>query len=341
MPANHFLVAKTWKIMIADMGVDPANVLRRAGLPIHLFSIPDAKLSPGEYFRLWHGLEKAAGDVELPLLIGTALSAEAFDPSIFASICSPDLNTALKRLARFKRLISPLLLSVEVGRERTDAVLRWHGCHENVPFCMGMSELVIFTQLGRLATRHEIRPVAVHAPLLPENPQPYRDYFGTRVQHGRSWALSFSARDAARPFLTEDAAMWQFFEDDLDRRLSVLDAEADTAMRVRGALLELLPTGHASLDAAARRLHMSKRSLQRYLSEENANFQDILERTRRDLAEHYLSNSLISPAEIALLLGYRDGNSFHRAFKSWTGSTPGVWRSTRGERATAAVPGRA
>lgn len=331
IPADHFIVAKTWKVMMSDMGVNPDEVLRLAGLPADLFATPDASLAPSEYFSLWRGLQKAAGNVELALLIGTALSAEAFDPSIFASICSPDLNTALKRLAQFKRLISPLLLEVDAGPERTRAVLRWQTCHADVPFCMGMSELVIFTQLGRLATRHNIQPIAVEAPQLPDNPGPYLDYFGTDVREGAEYSLEFSAHDATLPFLTEDAAMWSFFESSLQQRLSDLEAGAGIGAHVRSVLVEILPAGHSSIDAVASRLHMSRRSLQRHLANESASYQDILKGTRRDLAQHYLSHSLISPGEIALLLGFGDSNSFHRAFKEWTGTTPGNWRAERSD----------
>jgi hypothetical protein len=39
------------------------------------------------------------------LKIAQAISAEAFDPPIFASLCSPNMNIALQRLSQFKRLI--------------------------------------------------------------------------------------------------------------------------------------------------------------------------------------------------------------------------------------------
>jgi AraC-like DNA-binding protein len=52
----------------------------------------------------------------------------------------------------------------------------------------------------------------------------------------------------------------------------------------------------------------------------------VLNETRQELAQHYLANSTISPAEISYLLGFQDGNSFIRAFKGWTGMTPGSYR---------------
>jgi len=51
------------------MGINPAHVLALAALPADLFAKKEAKLTPNEYFRLWHGLEQVAGP-ELPLKIG-------------------------------------------------------------------------------------------------------------------------------------------------------------------------------------------------------------------------------------------------------------------------------
>ena len=328
---DRFAVSKTWKVMMRDMGINPAQVLRFAGLPADLFTRPEASLSPEEYFRLWDGLEKAAGERELPLMIGAALSAEAFDPSIFAILCSPDLNTALQRLSQFKQLLGPLLLTVDIGQDRTLATLEWHGHVERMPHSMGLSELVIFTELVRLAMREPVMPVAVCLPQMPRKLAPYRAYFGDVMTHDVAYRIAFSASDATRPFLTEDAAMWGFFESGLKRRLSDLEADAGNAQRVRGVLLEMLPSGQSSIDAAARRLYMSKRSLQRCLSAENTSYQQVLDDTRHDLARHYLLNSSACPGEIALLLGFRDANSFHRAFKNWTGLTPGAYRSREAE----------
>jgi AraC-like DNA-binding protein len=56
-------------------------------------------------------------------------------------------------------------------------------------------------------------------------------------------------------------------------------------------------------------------------------YKEILNATRQALAQHYLKCSEISPPEISFLLGYQDSNSFLRAFKSWTGITPGDYRT--------------
>ena len=325
--ATHFTVQRGWKILLTDMGLNPAHVLALAGLPADLFSRKDATLSPEDYFNLWVGLEQIAGAEELPLMVGQAISVEAFDPPIFASLCSPNLNTALRRLAQFKPLIGPMTMEVDIRPDQTIATLECYGYTDQIPRSLGATELIFFTQLARLATREKIVPVVLELPKVPKNCGPYEDYFGNPIRLGKTIRIGFTTRDAVRPFLTEDAAMWNFFEADLKQRLSDLETETTATQRVKSALLEMLPSGESNIEEAARRLATSVRTLQRQLSQESSSYKEVLNSTRQALAQHYLSRSFISPPEISFLLGYQDSNSFLRAFKSWTGTTPGEYRN--------------
>ena len=160
------------------------------------------------------------------------------------------------------------------------------------------------------------------APEPPADPDAYRDYLGINVTAGPSQAVTFSAVDAGRPFLTANDSMWDTFEPELRRRLSELEGDATTADRVQAVLLELLPAGQSTMDAVAGQLAMSSRTLHRRLHAEDTTFQAILNATREALARHYLANPNLSAGEISFLLGYEEPSSFYRAFHHWTGQTP-------------------
>ena len=324
--ATRFALQMGWKLLILDMGYNPADVLTLARLPGDLFARKEASLSPTEYFNLWRGLEQAAGADELPLKLGQALSVEAFEPALFACLCSPDLNTALQRLAQYKRLVGPLMMDVDITPQRTLVTLTCYGNTEPIPRSLSTSELVFFTQLARLATRQRIVPMTALTPELPSDRVPYDAFFGCPLKHSDAIQIAFTAQDATRPFLTENSAMWDAFQPNLQKRLASLDDQANMTDRVRGVLLEVLPAGISSIDAVAQRLAVSKRSLQRHLGDESVSFQDVLSQVRQELAQHYLINSRISPGEISWLLGFQESNSFIRAFRSWTGTTPGAYR---------------
>ena len=121
--------------------------------------------------------------------------------------------------------------------------------------------------------------------------------------------------------------MWRVLAPELRRRLHDLDTAASVAERVRATLLETLPAGDPTITAVTHRLATSPRTLQRQLNAEGTTFQAVLATTREDLARHYLHLGDLSTPDIAYLLAYDDTNSFYRAFKTWTGTTPDALRT--------------
>ncbi|MCG8346105.1 MAG: AraC family transcriptional regulator [Chlorobiales bacterium] len=321
--ANVFAVNPGWRVLLNDLGLHPLEVLRKAGLPEDLFSRKDAVLDTAEYFRFWYALEESADDPLLPLRIGSAISVEAFDPPVFAALCSPDLNTALQRLARHKKLLCPMALHVSVTDRSTMLEIEWLDVTAEPPGSLIAVELVFFVQLARIATRQRICPLDVLAPLPLEPENNYTEYFGVPVRQAAALPkIVFSGADARQPFLTASEKMWGFFEPGLKNRLSELEDSATIAERVHAVLLELLPGGTPSIDAVSSKLFVSPRTLQRRLKQEGKSFQDLLHKTREALAKHYLKTSSLSAAEISFLLGFEEPNSFFRAFHLWTGKTP-------------------
>lgn len=324
--AHRFAIGSHWKLMLTDMRIDPAAALAHAGLPADLFQRSDAALSPADYFRLWRGIERAAGEREVPLLLAEHFNAEAFDAPIFASLCSPDFNVAAERLSRYKPLIGPMVLDVGRTRDATMLRLDCYGAEGPLPRSLGLMELVFLCQLIRVGTRERIVAQAASLPELPRDVARYEAYFGCALRRAPRTEIRFSAADTARPFLTSNAGMWDFFEGRLNQKLADLDTGATTAQRVRAVLLEALPGGDASIESVAERLAMSKRTLQRKLAAEAETFQGLLGTLRTELADHYLRQSALSLGEISFLLGFQEPNSFIRAYQEWKGEPPGAFR---------------
>lgn len=318
---EHYTIDPSAKVLLRDLGLSVGNILRRAGLPGDLLTAGPAALSPDQARAVWEAIAAEADDPDLPVRIGRAISAEAFSPPVFAAICSPNLNVAAARIAKHKALMGPLRLIVTPTERGTELELRWP-VHHSVPELLVTTELVWWVALTRLATRTSVVPVVVTSTVPPAAPEALTAYLGTRVQRSERITVTFGARDAARPFLTANEPMWQFFEPELRRRLAQLEDGAPTSQRVRAALLELLPSGRGTVGAVAGEMAVSSRTLQRQLASEGTSFQAVLKETRESLAGHYLAQGHLSTTEIAFLLGYDEPNSFYRAFHSWTGLSP-------------------
>jgi len=101
--------------------------------------------------------------------------------------------------------------------------------------------------------------------------------------------------------------------------------------RVRGLVKEQLAGRDLSVDGIADRLHMSRRTLHRRLTEEGVTFKELADEVRLDLSLRYLERPELGMGEISFSLGFSNLASFCRAFKRWTGRTPMEYRRTRGE----------
>jgi len=85
--------------------------------------------------------------------------------------------------------------------------------------------------------------------------------------------------------------------------------------------------GWLTIGQAADLAELSVRTLQRKLAEEGAAFSDVVELARKEQAVDLLENTDLSLTEIASELGYTTMPNFSRAFKRWTGTSPGEFRS--------------
>ena len=82
-----------------------------------------------------------------------------------------------------------------------------------------------------------------------------------------------------------------------------------------------------SLDDAAREFNLSATTLRRRLEAEFTSFQDVKNGVRRDAAIHHLGSTGLSVADIGAMVGFQEASAFRRAFKAWSGSRPGEYRS--------------
>ena len=90
----------------------------------------------------------------------------------------------------------------------------------------------------------------------------------------------------------------------------------------------LRPVREAALTAErlAARLNVSPRTLHRQLLEEGASLQQLKDEARRDRAIELLNRSDRPLKQLAEAVGFKNEKSFARAFKQWTGSSPGAFR---------------
>lgn len=326
MHSTTYALDSTWRPLFKDLGVSSANVLRRAGLPEDLLNCPAVRLEADDFHKFWKGMDAELADPHLPLKLCGAIRSESFSPPLFAALCSPNLLVAVQRIARYKVLVAPMRLDVRENAEQVTVELVWTEKGSRPPASLVLTELLFIVTLARTGTREKLQPLSVITTVAPTDQEAYEGFLGVRMRKGNRHCITFSRSDALRPFLTSNEGLWAAFEPELRTRLAQLDASVTVGQRVRSALLEALPGGGVEMDAVAKNIGMSRRSLQRHLEAEGLTYKDLLQALRHALAQHYLIKTDLPAAEIAFLLGFGEPTSFFRAFRGWAGHTPEHFR---------------
>lgn len=324
---KHFLIDKNYGTYLSGMGFSMDEVLKKAMLPEDLFARQTPSLTAEEYFRFMGAIDALSPDEQTLIRLAASEGIEAFSPPIFAAYCSRNALVCLKRLAQYKPLIGALLYQVEETETEVSVEILSGNEELELPEILVGIEFVFLVGLIRKATKETITPLSVTAKQPMKN-SAYADFIGKAITVGDKNRLVFSKEDALVPFISRNESMWEFFEPELKRRLSMMETDDSCAARVRSALMELLPSGECTIDDVAKKLGYSKRSLQRKLQEEDTNFQKRLNHTRELLARTYLANTDMTTEDIAFLLGYQESGSFLRAFTVWTGQTVIEYRNT-------------
>jgi AraC-like DNA-binding protein len=201
---------------------------------------------------------------------------------------------------------------------------------------MGLSGLVAF---AKRFTRQPVEPISARV----SRPRPfcsarYEEILGCPVKFCDEDAIAFRRADLSMRLISANQPLAAVLEQQTETALARLIGTGFVD-KVRAVVQRVMRVRDPSISAIAGELAMSMRTLQRRLAEEGMRFNDLVDDIRRDTAERYLSSGRINTIEVAFLLGFADPNSFYRAFKRWTGTTPMLYRQQALQAAACQAPG--
>jgi AraC-like DNA-binding protein len=325
---NRFRISNTLARRLDDRGLSPSTVLRCAGLPIGLFSQDKILLTTEEFFALYRGIAEVSRDPAIGLKLGTEDRMERYDPIAIAAVCIRSFRDAVDRISRYKQLTCPEKIAL-VERGNESAVhFTWLLAHEEEPALLVDVCFAWILSIARRGTDRSIHLKRVEFQRPEANRAIYEKHFQCpiRFRAARN-VLVFNKADMDAAFLTYNADLLAAVAPQLEAELKQQLMEKNFREQVKGTLKRQLAGERPAIEHVARELRLSKRTLQRRLTEDGITFQQLMEEARRELARHYLLHSSLDLNETAYLLGYEDANSFFRAFHEWEGTSPGEWRT--------------
>ncbi len=326
--ADRFRVATGLAKKLAELGVSPADVLRAAGLPAGLFEQERISVSTEELFAFYRGLAEASDDPAIGVRLGTEDRLERYDAMGIAAVSARSFRDALERMARYKQLTCPEEIHVADRGEETRVQFRWLLAEETEPPLLVDNCFGWVVSIARRGSEGRVRPRRVELRRAARNGRSYENHFGCPVAFdARGNTLVFAKADLDRPFVTHNVDLLATVAPQLEAELKQALASKELGDQVKAVVKPLLAGRRVGIEAVARELRLSPRTLQRRLAEEGVTFQQLLQEARRELARHYLMHSSLELNETGYLLGYEDAHSFFRAFHQWEGTPPGEWRT--------------
>lgn len=322
---KKFVVNGQYQQLLKQNGFDIDKVLRAAKLPENLFTHEQIRLTEQEYYTLMNIIENQATDRQTLLNMATYNGIETFSAPILAAYCSENGLRFIERLGQYKPLIGPIVY--EISKDNDSVTVKLKSLNDlpiESKFYI-VSELIFLINLISKATEVKIKPLKITSTFT-DFDQYLVDVLQVTPIIDEANSITFKATDLELPFLTDNAALRSYLTPELKRRLSELEVDESFSAQVRSVLVDLLPAGESTIEDVARKLNISKRTLQRKLKEEQTSFQKQINGVREMLAKSYLKNTTLSADEIAYLLGYLEVNSFLRAFTVWTGTSLSEYR---------------
>ena len=304
------------------------GVLAQARIAESLLHLEQSRVTIEQYIALFSAVKNSLDDECPGHLHGRPLRCGSFALMARSTLGAKTLAAALQRVSASFALLQDdvALVPVSDGLLKGAALDVRHALGKHSDFLHGLLlrvfwRLLVWLHGGRLVPRgldFAFEP--------PPRAADYAQIFSGTLRFGQARsAVWFEASAFTQPMRRDTAAL-QTFCVPPGNLIGPRLIERTASARVRALLQQACPEW-PDLTVAAQRLHMSVSALQRHLAVEGKSFQVLKDELRRDMAIVRLTSTDAALSAIAAELGFADGTAFQRAFKSWTGSTPGVYRS--------------
>ncbi|GAA5008384.1 AraC family transcriptional regulator [Acinetobacter puyangensis] len=317
---------------VKQMGLDVDTLLSHVGIEAELLRQPKARISPDQYTKFVQMLWLVTQDEHVgfdtqPRRLGT-----------FAMMCQliihcKTLGEALERSTEFYRLFGDDW-SVTLERDKHEARLIPQIPSDRDPdHFITESILMIWHGLASWLIERRLSLERVHFGYgRPNHADEYDALFFAPVMqfNANRTEITFAADYLDLPIRQTEETLEEFLKTAPAQLLVKFKNTNSLTNRIRDVLKSQIGEEMPTLNDVAAMLYLSPQTLRRRLAAEGKSYQGVKDSLRRDAAIHLLLRPELTLEDVAQQVGFSETSTFHRAFKKWTGVTPGLYRQLHG-----------
>ena len=307
-------------------GIDTAGVLEASRIDQQLLETSKSRVPAAAFAHLWSALADLLDD-EFFGMDSHPMRRGSFRLLCQVAVTAETLEQALHRMLRFLGAVQDDLRGA-LHREGATAVLTLDDRGQlRRLFSYGTWFILVHgLSCGLVRRRIPLEQLSFRSP-APLDDSHYRSRFCQNVVFDAAKTqLRFDASLLDLKVVETPATLAAFIRDAPANLLVKYRNDASATALVRRRLRTVGPGDWPELEGMAQMMCVSNTTLQRRLQAEGMTYQRLKDEFRRDIAIDLLSTESLTVAEVAARTGFQETSAFHRAFKKWTGLSPGAYR---------------
>jgi AraC-like DNA-binding protein len=320
-----------------DGGFDMAFPLDAAGVSAAVLRDRSARITPDQLTRFTQAAWQLTDD-ELFGLGAVPLPRGSFKLVCLALIHCPDLGSALERMTDVIRALPGMPpLRLETGESTTRLLVQMPPRpHTLSPATARAADrlltdfvLMLMHRFAAWLVGRRVKLVAMELPYPAPDPALAKSYdaiFGVPVTFDAEVAaLEFDNALLRAPVMQTEETLLEYLRESPNLLFSTRDYDSTASGQVRKVLEAGVRGRTSTADDIAEMLSISVPHMRRLLRQEGTSLNQLREEVLRDAAISGLGRGE-SVDELSGRLGFSEPSAFRRAFKRWTGETPGAYR---------------
>jgi AraC-like DNA-binding protein len=313
---------------LAERGVSVDELLKGTGLTTQALADQKARLSHRQKIALFKNVHRLTPDPAIGLVAGQRQRISDFGVYGYGVITSATFGKAIAFGIQHVRLAGPVF-EKSFRVEGDLALFEGRAMFELGPLLPLATEFW-FSSIQTLISSVIERPFEARLLRLPYAAPPH----AARYEEVMRCPVEFDAPlmqwqfDAALlelPLPNANPMMADVCADFCGRMLEAMETEPALVRTIKEACLAsvgALPR----VEEMASRLNLSPRTLHRRLADAGTSYQEIVDGIRSRLAIEFLERTEMAVDDVAERCGFSDVSNFRKAFRKWTGHTPGYYR---------------